>query len=110
MSDPNIKLQYLGGCCPVQAEGTIDDEPFYFRARGEHWSMSIGGDDVVMDPEWYHEEPYGDEAYAAGYMPQWEALGFIAKAVGMYAARSDEHPAEEVSRQSMERAHGVIGA
>ena len=42
-----IIIDSFGGNCPVQAEGTIDGKPFYFRARGSSWSMSIGGDDVA---------------------------------------------------------------
>lgn len=83
-ADPVFKLEYLGGNCPVQSEVFIGSEPFYFRARGERWSMSIDGADVVGSPEWYFEERYGDEEYAAGWMPQWEAIGFIAKAIADY--------------------------
>lgn len=86
--DPAIRIETLGGNCPVQAEGFIGDAPFYFRARGGRWSIGIGGSDVVMDPEWYHSEPYGDAEYAAGWMTKWEALGFIAKAVSIYVTRS----------------------
>ena len=89
-SDPYIRIETLGGNCPVQAEGVIDGAPFYFRARGNRWSMSIGGPDVVMHPDWYYQESYGDEEYAAGWMPAYVALGFIARAVGLYANRSAE--------------------
>lgn len=85
-ADPAIHVEWMGGNCPVQAEGTIGGEPFYFRARGEHWSMSIGGRDVILEPKWRHEEPYPGGQFDAGWMPQWEALGFIAKAVCLYAA------------------------
>jgi hypothetical protein len=37
-----IVIDHLYGNCPVQADGFIDGEPFYFRARGEHWSIEIG--------------------------------------------------------------------
>ena len=50
-----LKIDMLGGNCPVQAEGTIDGRPFYFRARGQSWSMGIGGD-VVGDPDWYMKQ------------------------------------------------------
>lgn len=86
-ADPFIRIETLGGNCPVQAEGAVDGAPFYFRARGNRWSMSIGGDDVVRSPDWYHEEPYGEEEYVAGWMPAYVALGFIARAVGLYANR-----------------------
>jgi hypothetical protein len=83
-------IKYLGGNCPVQAEGTIDEAPFYFRARGEHWSLSVGGDDVVGDPDWYYEEDYGDGPFAAGWMTEAEARAFIEKGVELYRARATE--------------------
>ena len=79
-------LRYIGGNCPVQAEGAIGGKEFYFRARGNSWSMSIGGDDVVLAPEFYHKEEWGDGPYAAGWMPLDVAIGFIAKAIGLYCA------------------------
>lgn len=32
----------LGGACPVQGDGEVDGVPFYFRARGRHWSIEFG--------------------------------------------------------------------
>lgn len=87
---PDIIITSLGGNCPVQAEGTIDGKEFYFRARGERWSMSIGGSDVVGDPEWYYEEDYGAGPFAAGWMSEDEARAFIDKAAGLYAAQAEE--------------------
>ena len=84
--DPALHFDVFGGNCPVQAWGWIGAEPFYFRARHEHWSLCIGGD-PIMEPEWEYEEAYGNTEHAAGWMPQHEALGFIAKAVGLYANR-----------------------
>jgi hypothetical protein len=82
MSEPDLVIDYLGGNCPVQAEGTILGEPFYFRARGSRWSLGIGGDPVGK-PEWEHEEQYG-EWPDAGWMNEDEARAFIDKAVGLY--------------------------
>lgn len=81
----HLKIDWLGGKCPVQAEGTINGKPFYFRARGEEWSLSIGGEDVVCDPDWYYEEPYGDEPFMAGWMPEDEARKFISKGARLFA-------------------------
>jgi hypothetical protein len=88
MNDPHIRIETFGGNCPVQAEGFVDDKPFYFRARGEHWTMGIGGD-PVCNPEWFLEECYGEGPFDAGWMPQYEALGFLAKAIGLYAEHND---------------------
>lgn len=52
-----LHIEWLGGNCPVQSEGTVDGKPFYFRARGEHWSMGIGGE-PVGEPEWYREREW----------------------------------------------------
>lgn len=43
----NLIIQWIGGNCPVQAEGTIDGVPFYFRSRGERWSFSVHENDPV---------------------------------------------------------------
>ena len=86
MSEPDIKIDTIYGNCPVQAEGAIDGEPFYFRARGEHWSMSIGGDDVVGEPDWYYDEDYGRGPFVAGWMSVEEAKLFIEQAARQWAS------------------------
>jgi hypothetical protein len=78
-----VQIDWLGGNCPVQAEGNVDGKPFYFRARGNHWTMGIGSD-PVGSPEWDYEEQYGDEPFAAGWMTEEEARAFIDKAVTLY--------------------------
>jgi hypothetical protein len=81
------QIDMIGGNCPVQAEGRIGGKTrFYFRARGDSWSMSIGGRDVVGMPAWYYAEPYGTWP-DAGYMPEDEARAFIDKAIAMYWAQ-----------------------
>lgn len=89
MADLSICIEYISGNCPVQSEGRIGGQHFYFRARGQRWSMSIGGSDPIIEPEWYYEEPYGDTPHAAGWMPQYEALEMIAKAIKLYCAAKD---------------------
>lgn len=86
MSEKEIRIDLIGGNCPVQAEGLIDGAPFYFRARGSRWSLSVGGANVIGDPEFYHEEAYGDGPYDAGWMGQEEARAFIEKGAGLYRA------------------------
>lgn len=80
-----VVIDWLGGNCPVQAEGTVDGKPFYFRARGEHWSLGIGGEPVCA-PEWEHEEEVDGGMYAAGWMSELEAKHCIARAVTLYRA------------------------
>lgn len=82
-----IVIEMIGGNCPVQAEGTVAGVEFYFRARGNRWSMGIGGADVVGAPDWHYEEPYGGEPFAAGWMSTDDALAFIDKAAQLYLSR-----------------------
>lgn len=85
-----IEIEYIGGNCPVQAEGTIDGKRFYFRARGRRWSIEIhptaegsylhwDGDD-----EWEYTEPWGDGDYAAGWMPVEVAREMIEKGAELW--------------------------
>lgn len=83
---PEIEIDTIGGNCPVQAEGRIDGEPFYFRARGSSWSIGIGGE-PVGEPDWSHEEEYGS-GYDAGWMSEDEAREFISQAASAWAARN----------------------
>ena len=87
--DGRLLIKDLGGNCPVQAEGTICGEPFYFRARGCSWSMSIGGSDLVINPNWYHSENYGEGAFDAGWMPESEALVFIQREAARWIAEKN---------------------
>lgn len=80
------KIRCLGGNCPVQAEGTIDGKEFYFRARGDSWSLRIGGNDVVGDPEWRYDQDYGSGPFDAGWMTEGEALEFIQTGLDLYKA------------------------
>ena len=87
MGEPSVVIDWIGGNCTVQAEGTVDGEPFYFRARGERWSIGIGGD-PVDEPKWFYEEPYGTWP-DAGWMAVEEAETFLQAAVRRYAERPD---------------------
>ena len=77
---PGAIFTSFGGNCPVQAEGFVDEQPFYFRARHEHWRMEIGGEPVVK-PDWKYEEEYPGGQFEAGWMEPDEAFGFMAKAI-----------------------------
>ena len=83
----NADLRLVGtieGFCPVQASGTIDGHPFYFRARGETWSFRLARD-PNGDPHdvedasrgFFREEPWGAEENEAGWMPLDEAERWI---------------------------------
>lgn len=75
-----VIIDWIGGNCPVQAEGKISDEPFYFRARGEHWRVDIGKDPVI----WSYEQEYPGGDFAAGWMTEAEARQFIDEAAERY--------------------------
>jgi hypothetical protein len=36
-----LHIEWIGGKCPVQAEGTIDGHPFYFRSRWNRWAFAV---------------------------------------------------------------------
>ena len=77
-----LHIEWLGGNCPVQAEGTITGVPFYFRARWNHWSMSIGENPIAIEISeimWYKDEGWGNGPYEAGWMPVEEAERIIRK-------------------------------
>ena len=97
-------IDCLSGYCPVQGEGFIGPLPggqvlpFYFRARGQRWEFSIAhtsgaGVDAAVDvgldrgepAGWYRWEPWGDEPYAAGYMPHEEAERIIGETIAYWA-------------------------
>lgn len=85
-----IAFDSMGGNCPVQAEGSFDGERFYFRARGDEWSLNVwtGTDDyeTAANPdEWWIEREYGS-GYEAGWMPLHKAIGFICDGVEEYRA------------------------
>jgi hypothetical protein len=100
-SGPVIHIDWIGGNCPVQAEGTINGAVFYFRARGKVWSIDIATDAGGVDSPtaWSHRERYSDpdakgrfdsdpddqDPYAAGWMSPDEARDFIAKAAELFA-------------------------
>lgn len=86
----DIVIDWLGGNCPVQAEGTICGESFYFRARGDRISIGIGGDPVAA-PEFSLEEHFG--AWPdAGWIDEVQAREFIEKAALAYRERKAGAP------------------
>jgi hypothetical protein len=79
--EPNtIEIAYVGGSCPVQGEGWIDGQPFYFRARGRGWRIEIGQSELPDIALWMDGGLYGDGPHDAGYMPVEEARALILRA------------------------------
>lgn len=100
-------IEFLDTQCPVQAEGWCyvgADEScpdaatwnFYFRARGEHWSVSASDSsdpaDVLVndDHSYYYEEPYEARvgAYDAGSMTQDVARYYLVRELKKLRSRS----------------------
>lgn len=81
----SLVIDWVGGNCPVQAEGTIDGFRFDFRARGSTWSFEVY--DGGKEP-WYTHEKYSDEPYAAGWMTEDEARAFIEQGAQQFRNRN----------------------
>jgi hypothetical protein len=90
-----VEMWRTCGACPVQYEGTVDGVPFYFRARGQHWTFGAGGEtagDAVEISMGYREdgfrleEPWGEEMYDAGWMDHADAEAIIARCIQEFRA------------------------
>ena len=78
--------------CPVQIEGTVNGFQFYFRARHDHWRMTIAEGDAVeaslgWQPALYERrEPYGTPGgHDAGYMEVSEAEQLVSACLSEYS-------------------------
>jgi hypothetical protein len=75
-------IHEIYGQAPVQAEGTFDGTPFYFRARHNRWYIEVGH---TVASAWVYGDTYKlGEAYAASYMEEKEAEKFIKQAYEAY--------------------------
>ncbi len=84
MNDRSIYIENIGGNCPVQIEGYFGKEYFYFRARGNAWSLEVS-ENAIVDSHFTYVEPYKeDQSYAAGWMPLYEAIQFLGKGLQKY--------------------------
>jgi hypothetical protein len=75
-----VMVDWGGGECPVQVEGTVTGIPFYFRARGQRWRCDIGD-------WWRGGGVYGEDPFAAGYMPLDDAIDLIIESVRAWKKR-----------------------
>lgn len=96
--EEHLHIDYLYGCCPVQAEGDVDDKPFYFRARGSHWSFALSEDTDNCDTtnlatvDFYVEERCGNGPFDAGYMPLEVAQALIMQCAEEYLTSGVKPP------------------
>jgi len=84
-----MDIQYSNGpcgTCPVQAEGTINGYPFYFRSRHARWSLHVAAtkeSDPLDDDAWSIIEDYPVTGVTknllldAGYATEDECRRFI---------------------------------
>lgn len=80
-NDNKIDIKYdwgPSGNCPVQAEGTINGNKFYFRSRGTGWTLEFNEEKHGDKPksqygEWYFKWPDG------GWIDEETARKFIEK-------------------------------
>ena len=84
----DLVIDYIGGQCPVQSEGTLDGIPYYFRARHENWSFSVGPDPLMDDIEslnfWVSGLYKDGDPEQAGWMIEEEAKEIIEACVELY--------------------------
>jgi hypothetical protein len=82
----------LSGYAPVQGVGTVDGHHWYFRARWQAWSFEIAapldaglGDLVGSDVAgWLAEEEWGEDEFAASYMPYPTAWAIIEQCIARF--------------------------
>lgn len=86
--------------CPVQIEGEVDGMRFYFRARGEDWSFSIGrtAEEAVMAgledvPDGWSTggDAEGGDAFAGSWMPYSEAWRHVEASIAAWRAGRGGH-------------------
>jgi hypothetical protein len=96
LESTGVKLDTIGGNCPVQAEGSIDGKRFYFRARGASWQFVVAETDAeIFDkPLFTTEADYGPWP-EAGWMPQHEAVHFIVVSSATYRLERELKDAHE---------------
>ena len=81
-----VDVDWISSPVPVSAEGTVDGEPFHFRARGASWKLMIGPKDLwFTDGAWTYGRDYGVWP-EAGWMEEHEALEFIEEGVRAWLA------------------------
>ena len=82
-------LDWLHGNCPIQAEGIVDGNVFYFRARGSRWEFHVADENahLLTKDLFFYSEPWGYGPYDAGWMLYETAAEMIVKAIGLYRAQ-----------------------
>lgn len=97
MSVEVIYISEPSGTCPVQAEGTINGYPFYFRSRYMRWSIRVARNkdgDPFDNDAWYYDEDYpsieGEEHLrwvSVGYAAKEECIKFIERCAETFISK-----------------------
>ena len=92
MSTDGLVIESVGGYCPCQAEGTMNGNPFYFRARHGYWTLCVvepGSDPVCWmgdSPPVLYEAAGTDEDM--GYMEPGTASALLRAHYGIFSAKA----------------------
>lgn len=91
LEDIGAELTMFGGNCPVQAEGKVDGNYFYFRARGDEWQFHVArtNEEIFSKPIFYKEQEFGT-GFDASWMDAETALDFITESIAEYRAKAIE--------------------
>ena len=74
---PSLAINSYGGMCPLQCEGSYQGMSFYFRLRHGVASLSLGGSDVIGEPEFHEEFTLADGA--DGYVEVTEFINIFSE-------------------------------
>jgi len=98
---------------PVEYTGKAFDKEYYFKSRGNRWIMAIaetvdqaveaiGAENPLRVAEFFRVGRYGNDKFAAGYMPLEQAEELIRRCVRLWKAGQEETPrsAEEKDPQA----------
>jgi hypothetical protein len=91
-----LEFEFTSSPAPVQAEGTVADRPFYFRARGDTWEFTVaerdgddpaglGEEDVSLGSAWYRSGTLPGR-FDASWMPLDQARSLIEECAREYIA------------------------
>lgn len=80
----------ISGACPVQGLGEVDGVPWYFRSRGEHWSLEIGvgegSDGELAGTAIFERSGTHGRFPDAGWMGAKHAWSLIKRSIGEFRA------------------------
>jgi hypothetical protein len=98
-----LTIDIEGGKAPVQIQGRVDGTPFYFRARGMFWTVSIG-EAYLTQPSWFWGQRYSHNRFDAGFMSLNEARGFLFEAISRYRAGGPDNEEAYLAEREIDNA------